>query len=424
MRRPVVLLLAGMLTTAAAALILGGCSAQLASSTVAVAAAPPAEGHATGVDRRLGEPVQQFGFELLAEVARDDSGSPATVVSPTSAAAALAMTLNGAEGETAEQLRQTMHVDTLEPDDVNEAWANTLAAFANGDKVQVATSLWADEGVAFHDEFLAADRDYFGAEIRTLDLQSPGAPAAMNKWVSDNTQGRITGLVQEIDPQAVLELLNTVYFKDRWANEFDPESTEDADFTLADGTDVQTPLMTRSGMMPYGERADGTQVVRLDYEGDQSMYVLLPPEDGSVAALTADLAENGMPEIGVLKSREGSLWLPRFEVRSRFSLADQLKALGITQAFDPNAAAFGRMADLPQLHISEVTHETYIKTDEEGTEAAAATAVEMGALSAPSMQPDPPFEMRVDRPFLFVLADDPSGVVLFVGVIRDPRSGQ
>ncbi|MDP2232387.1 MAG: serpin family protein, partial [Actinomycetota bacterium] len=394
-----------------------------ASVGVAYAAAPPAKGDpATPPDAALPDAVNDVGFELLGRI---DSGDGNTVISPVSVAVALAMTANGADGTTLDEMRSVLGLDAMTELKSNESWANLIASLeeTGTTTLTLANSLWADTGTEFKNSFLDADRDYFGAEVSTLDLQSPGAPGAINAWVGKNTRGKITKIVGDIPELAVMYLVNATYFKGAWADEFSEQATRSAKFWRSNDLALDVSMMERGGMMDYVETAQ-FQTVRLPYEGDSTaMYVILPAKGASVFDLVDSLDADQIRQLrGSLKGRSGTLRMPKFTTRYERELSADFKALGIALAFAPESADFTRMADAEPgaLYIAGVNHKTFLAIDEKGTEAAAVTSIEMGATGFEGSSA-PPFTMVVDRPYLTLIVDERSGTVLFAGAIRDPQ---
>ena len=411
---------------------LTGCVSDGLGAGEAVASGAPTEGDPNGsVDPRLGTAIADFGFKLLKQSSAESEGN--VVVSPLSAHAALSMTYNGASGDTSGQMAGTLALLDLGQSDMNEAYANLLASLnglpeESGVTLSVANSLWADEGFPLDETFVDTDRKYFGAQLETLDLQDPAAADEINGWVADQTNDKITELIDEIPADAVAYLINAVYLKGDWSVPFDPELTASEPFTVATGTEVDVPMMRRGGSYTYTE-ADGTQAVRLPYgDGRFAMWVVLPAQGGGdprdAASRAIDrLAEGDWSEItGSATQREGEVVMPTFTTRTKTDLSAALSAMGMPLAFDTEAADFSGMSPMgADLFISRVLHETYIAVDETGTEAAAATGVEMGLTAAPMPSEQEPFEMVVDRPFLFVIEDVNTAAILFTGVIEDPR---
>jgi serine protease inhibitor len=371
-----------------------------------------------------------FGFHLLTAVQK---ATPAgnVVLSPVSAALDLAMVLNGADGKTQEEIQAALSVDGAELDAVNTANAQlikVLRAPSRSVTLSVADSLWVDSRRAtLRPDYTKQMQTWYDAEIAELDFGHSSSLSRINGWASKETHEKIPKVIDRIDPADVLLLLNAVYFKGQWQHPFDKTQTQEHDFALADGTSKKVWRMAQSGRFDYFETSD-VQAIRLPFgDGDLVMQVLLPAKSSSLDALETELT----PELwAVWKSqyvaRQGSIELPRFELKSRYRLNAPLQALGVRRAFDSHVAELTGMFTPPGEHargkpffISQVLQSTYWKVDEEGSEAAAVTSI--GVKAAAIARPERPFQMVVDRPYLCTIEDRRSGVLLFVGAIYDPE---
>lgn len=374
------------------------------------------------LDDRLVTAQNAFGFKLFSQV-MPAAGGENMMISPSSVAIALAMTYNGASGATQEAMAQTLELQGMSLEEINQANAALETILEQADPevtIGIANSLWGREGVSFNPDFLQRNQTYYNAEVQQIDFTSSDATDIINEWVSDSTEGRIPKIVEQIEPQQVLFLINAVYFNGTWSTPFDPDLTQDQAFTLADGSSQTVPMMRQGGSFLYTEN-DQFQAVHLPY-GDRrlSMVVMLPREGVSLSEFQPSLTpENWTTWQEAMHSREGMVQLPRFESEFGTQLNDALKALGMAPAFDPNGADFSGMSDEAQLSISDVQHRTFIKVDEAGTEAAAATSVGIRATSLPV---DPPFQMVCDRPFFYAIQDNETGAILFMGTVMNPES--
>jgi serpin B len=338
------------------------------------------------------------------------------------------MTYNGADGNTRKAMATALGFDGMTFDQVNRAAAALLANLEGpgpGVELRVANSLWARDGIEFKPDFLGSNRDFFSAEVTTLDFNSPRALSTINGWVSDKTKGKIEGIVYVIDPQAILFLVNAVYFKGEWKDKFEPKDTIDGEFTSASGIKKTMPMMHRHGEFGYNEE-DGCQIAELPYgAGRVRMNIILPDRNSDVNALISGLDTKKLEKyLSGCCDIEGDIYLPRFKIE--YEIDDQLKqalsGLGMGVAFDSKNADFSRMCPIPPLPnvwIDEVRHKTFLEVNEQGTEAAAATEAEMTLGCARPMAP----EVVVDRPFVLVIRDSRTGAILFVGAIMDPVGG-
>jgi serpin B len=312
----------------------------------------------------------------------------------------------------------------LSLDELNRAYAGFRAALENPDakvKLQIANSLWARQGIQFKSDFIKRTRDYFGAQVTALNFDDPAAPATINQWVSEKTNGKIDRIVDQIDANSVLFLINAIYFKGAWASEFDKAKTHDNDFTLARGS-KRVPMMSQSGNYPYLETRD-FQAVSLPYGGGRvSFYVFLPSPSSNLAAFEKSLNEASWQQwMDQFRATDGDISLPRFRVTYEAGLNDALKAMGMGVAFDSGQADFSGMMETSgqRVYISRVKHKTFAEVNEEGTEAAAVTSTEMRTTSMQA--PRRRFRMVVDRPFFCAIRDNTSGTILFMGSIYDPQ---
>jgi serine protease inhibitor len=387
------------------------------------AAPPPASVDVAAADNA-------FGFRLLNAVQKTNLSSN-VVLSPVSAALNLSMVLNGAGGQTAQEMLAALSLRGSNLDGINTANAQLIKVIrtpANSVTLSVANSLWFDSRrAALRPGYVKQTQAWYDAEMTDLDFSSPSAATRVNSWASKETHGRIPKVIDRIDPGDLLLLLDAVYFKGQWTHQFDKAQTQPRDFTLAGGSVKQVSRMAQSGRFDYFETPQ-LQAIRLPFgDGDLMMEVLLPAKSSSLDALEAELtAEQWTGWRAQYASRPGTIELPRFELKSDYHLNEPLQALGMTRAFQPDAAQLtGMFSPVPgprptgSLFISSVLQSTYWKVDEEGSEAAAVTTT--GVRATAVARPVQPFRMIVDRPFFCAIEDRRSGVLLFVGAIYDPE---
>jgi serpin B len=376
----------------------------------------------TAVDSRIVSANLKFGFALFDKLAKQDAGKN-IFISPSSVAFLLAMIYNGAGGETQQAMAKTLELDGMSLSEVNQANAALQAMFANADpKVQltIANSLWARQGIMFKSEFMKRNQDFYAAEVSALDFSLPNAPITINKWVNQKTGGKIVKVVDKISSDAILYLLNAIYFKGNWAAPFDKTKTKAGQFALLSGAKKKHPMMSQTGRYKY-YASQTFQAINLPYgAGRMSMYVFLPAKDTNLQTFLASLsAENWESWISQFRSVEGNVVLPRFKLEYETVLNDALKALGMQAAFDPQAANFSEMYSKStgaNVFIGEAKHKTFVEVNEEGTEAAAVTSGGMHLTSY-----IPPFTMVVDRPFFCAIRDNQTGTILFMGSIVEPK---
>jgi serine protease inhibitor len=364
----------------------------------------------------------KLGFSLFNEIRKTEQDKN-IFISPFSISVALAMTLNGAAGETEQAMTNTLQLHGLDSESINTGYAGLRQTLLTSDPkvtLTIANSLWARQGFSFKPDFLQRNTQFFGAEISTLDFDNSSASKTINQWVDTNTNGKIQKIVgDQIDPITVLFLINAIYFKGTWQKEFDPSKTREGPFHLANGDEKQVPMMRQQRWYPY-YREENFQAISLAYgDGQMSMYIFLPDRESDLNIflenLNAESWENWMSQF---HEQDVSLVMPKFKLEYGKTLNDPLKALGMDVAFDPELADFSRMASLEfgNLYIEKVVHKTFVEVNEEGTEAAAATSVEVGVKSVPP----PPISFSVDRPFFFAIRDNETKTVLFMGIVVEP----
>jgi len=374
---------------------------------------------------------QEFAAALYAILA-DEPGD--LVFSPASIHIAMAMALAGAGGDTEAQIAAALGVDGIDPARLHDA-LNALDALLearnrveppqDGEErkveLSIVNSLWGQSGFVFEQAFLDLLAANYGAGLRVVDFKTAAEEArnAINDWVAEQTNDRITELLPEgaVDELTRLVLTNAVYMDATWAMPFSPDATSDEAFVLLDGSEVAVPTM-HGKVAARHARGDGWQAVDLPYTGHELSMLVIVPDAGRFEEIEGRLASGLIDEVrAALAETEVQLSLPKFEIRTQADLNAALGALGISDAFDPGRADFTGISTEEQLYISGVLHEAFIAVDEAGTEAAAATAVIIGTTSAPIEV----VELDVNRPFLFALQDRESGAVLFLGRVLDPR---
>ena len=373
-------------------------------------------------DTQIVESSNKFGFKLFSEVLKKDRDQKNVFISPSSVAIALAMTYNGASGTTQLAIAKTLELQGLNLAEINSSYAATLKQLLdNSDsKVQlkIANSLWAKQNFSFQPDFIQRIQYFYKAQVSNLNFQDSKAPSIINNWVKENTNGKIDQIIEKIEPSQVLFLINAIYFKGKWSQEFDKSQTAQYPFYTTSGKPKQHPMMSQSGDYRYYESKE-FQAVSLPYgkDGKFSFYIFLPKQNSNLKALYQNLSvENWDKWITQFNKQKGFIRLPRFKSEYDVTLNDALKTLGMEEAFS-NKANFSGMGK--NLKISEVKHKTFVEVNEEGTEAAAATSVGI-ALTSIRQEPEP-FRMIVDRPFFCAIRDNQTGRVLFMGSIIDPQ---
>ncbi len=397
------------------------------------ATATPAEAAPLGEEEAalVSGAVNGFAADLYPLVTKDQTNA---AFSPTSIAIALGMTSAGARGETAAQMDKVLRLgdDPARTRELLGRIQRLMSSGAPGAAVElaVANRLFGERTYVFEQPFLDLVATQFAAPLEPVDFKVgfEASRVRINDWVKEQTRERIPLILPEgsLTDLTRLVLVNAVYFKGKWLFEFPRDATKPRDFTLADGTVVQVPTMELKGELGFAER-DGTKLLELAYKGEElSMILVLPPAGGAPDAWVTAEALAGLARLP--RREDVQVRLPSFKVDppGPRKMNDDLVTLGMPRAFDPVAAEFDGMANPPnpaeRLSISAVFHKAFVLVDEEGTEAAAATAVVMRARGGPMAPPPPPPTFYADRPFLFFLRDNRTGLILFAGRVGDPRA--
>ena len=359
--------------------------------------------------------------ELALELTRRAEGEN-PVVSPLSLWMALAMAAAGSDGKTAEEFAALLG---MERDELGLAVGCLAAVLGMRQEessliLKAANSAWVDGSADIREDYLKELADYFNAQLFSGTLSSPEALAAMNAWVNDKTEGLIPQLFDQPLQDPALVLINTLYMKAKWADPFDPAYTHEQEFRTENGV-VNAPFMGKTGYMDYLTGAD-FEGVSLPYRDGGLCFMALKPTAGTARDLLNALTVESLGAAWAERSQARvSLRLPKFSVDYKMEMNSALRDMGLASAFSPETADFSRMGTGgggEPLYIGRVLQKVKVIVDEEGTEAAAATAIEMRAGSA--LITDPPIPLTFDEPFVYVIADSRSGAVLFSGVLDDP----
>lgn len=365
-----------------------------------------------------------FAFDLYQSLRTEPRN---LAYSPFSISLALAMTSAGARNDTLTQMTQALHFlpqDQLHP--AFNALDQKLESQPKGSKDQqplqlnIANAVWTEQSLPLQSDFLDALARNYGAGVHQSDFinQYEAVRNEINGWVSDQTNQKIQNLLVPgtLDSATRMVLVNAIYFKADWLTPFDANNTSDAPFNLLDGTQVQVPTMNDEMDIPYAA-GDGWQMAELPYAGGTAAMDILVPDQGRFDEIESSLDLDTVSAMwSGLQTKNVSLHLPKFKVESNFMLADQLSALGMTDAFDPDLADFSGMTGSKDLYIGAVVHKAYVAVNEKGTEAAAATAVIMELAMARIAD----VNLTVDRPFIYIIRDLQTGQVLFMGRVLNP----
>lgn len=363
----------------------------------------------------------QFALELYSKYKSKEGN---IFFSPYSISTALAMTYEGARGQTADEMQSVFHF----PEDDNlrrPAFARIYNEINKRDKeykLSTANALWAQKDYKFLEDYTTAVEKYYGGKVTNLDFvgETEKSRKIINSWVEDQTNNKIKDIIPQgaINALTRLVLTNAIYFKGTWIKQFDKKNTRDEDFRISPGNTVQAPMMRLTGKeakFNYAETEE-LQLLEMLYEGEElSMLVILPKED-NLTSLEESLDIEKLAEWkNMLREQRVNVYMPKFKFETKYFMADTLSKMGMPSAFSAYNADFSGMDGTGNLFISSVIHQAFVEVNEEGTEAAAATVVVMTMAAAPSFK-----EFRADHPFMFIIQQKDSGNILFLGKVIDP----
>ncbi len=374
-----------------------------------------------GSEAEMVKSDQQFAIEFFANVFNEEAAEldKNFMISPLSLSMALAMTWNGADGETKAVMQKVLKLDGYTDQEVNEYYEKLREALLKTDpstKLAIANSIWTNKNIKIKDDFIRLNNEYFNSTVESVDFSDANSVKLMNKWAADNTNNLITHVLDKTNPNALMYLMNALYFKGIWTSEFNSRNTSSKPFYSEDGQTKNVDMMHQKSSFNYNENQT-MQIVELPY-GNQafSIIVLLPKEGNKLADVTQELQNSNSwgNLVSGLRSTQVDLYLPKFKTEYSRVLNDVLEKMGMGIAFEPRAADFSRMTDADAF-ISFVEQFTYINTDEVGTEAAAVTVV---GIELTSYQPDRTATFNANRPFIYIIRENSTGSILFMGAVK------
>jgi len=383
--------------------------------------------------KRLTFAQNKFGFELLkTAVFSDQTNNQNVVISPTSMGLAFSILYNGANASTKDQLTNVLQIPGFSLYDLNESarfLMTRLNASTPGISSNTSNSIWIKNGISLNELVLSEAQTNYNAYITNLDFSSPQAPKTINDWVFGNTAGKISNAVpNQVSAETASYIINTAYFNGVWKYKFEKDKIENRDFYIykykQNGTKTSTPSMKMKRKDFLYFENELFQAVKLPYGADQKYYmvVLLPKEPGINTLLGKFDILNWQTWMESFKEKDGTLYLPKFKLEYDGKMTSILKSMGLVLPFDAEKADFSKLsADglSKEFYISNVVHKTYIDVNEEGTEAAAVTVIEVGNTSAPILSPEnQPFVMDVNKPFFFAIVNKETEANFFVGIVR------
>lgn len=363
----------------------------------------------------------RFGMEIFQKVNASLAVPQNTMISPLSISLALAMAYNGAAGNTKTQMEDMLHKANLTADDINQSYKDLVSSLVSHDplvELSISNAIFYRNSFHIKDNFITTNQNYYQAEVSGLDFSNTTETLnTVNGWVNTQTKGKIDKIIDKVNPEDIMYLLNAIYFNGQWTYSFNTQDTSDQNFTKEDNTAIQVPTMSIENPFNYYSQTD-FQMLEMPYgSGKYSMLIFLPASGKKVDDVISQLTSDNITDwISKLTEQKKKVYLPKFEFKFDASLVDELKALGMTDAFDYAKANLSGISDDAKLAISEVKHKTYIKVDERGTEAAAVTGI---TIIATAIGPD--FNtFRVDHPFVFAIREQDTNAILFIGKVMDP----
>ncbi|UUX91959.1 serpin family protein [Methanoplanus endosymbiosus] len=389
----------------------------------------PDESGAGESEKAVASADNMFAFDLYKQLTAGDNPDENIFFSPYSISSAFALVYEGAKGGTADEIQSVFHF----PEGIKvlrDGFLSINSGINAGDpdyELSVANALWAEETYSFLDDYIKTAKDYYSADTTNLDFinQPEESRLTINKWAEDETHDKIKDLIPQgmIDPLTRLVITNAVYFKGDWVKQFDVNNTHEAAFTTASGKSVTVDMMQRTdedAVFGYMEN-DDLQMLKMPYDHDSgrelAMYVILP-KGNDLKAVEENLDADRLTELkGAIAEKEVKVFFPKFKLETEYSLSKTLAAMGMPVAFS-DMADFSGMDGTKSLSISDVIHKAYVDVNEEGTEAAAATAVVMRLTAVMDEEPVPVF--LADHPFIFMIEDTDDGNILFMGKVSDP----
>jgi serine protease inhibitor len=363
-----------------------------------------------------------FGIELFQRVLANDTVTGNIFISPTSVALALAMTYNGADGETKAAMQETLRKQGLTAEQLNQSYKDLVDALVSVDPkvlLEIANSIWYRNDVDVLPEFISVNNTYYDAEVNAIVFNEE-AKDIINGWVAEKTHDKITEVIESIPEDAIMYLINAIYFKGIWRSEFDKDKTTDKPFYLEDGSAVQVPTMQQQDTFRYFSN-ERMSAVELPYGQENFSMVILLPNTGKTTGdiVSALSVENWNAWLKEFSDKDVVVHLPRLKFEYNKLLNNDLTDMGMGVAFSDHAD-FSKIDSTRDLMISKVIHKTFVEVNEEGTEAAAVTVVEIVETSVGPGENKGPVYFYVDRPFLFLIREKDTGAILFIGRVTNP----
>lgn len=365
------------------------------------------------------ESGNSFAFDIFSQVQKNAGESENVMISPMSISYALSMTLNGANGETRTAMLEALRLNGITVDAINNSYKNLTEALLSIDKrvlISIANSVWTENDFAVKQAFIDILTNYYDAESKSFDINDSSAPDKINAWIEDKTNGLIKEMIDKLEDNTVMLLINAIYFKGKWKSEFDESKTVEMPFYKTGINQVDVPMMKQETEFSVYQ-GDGFILAEFPYgQGNFVMDVILPDEqDGLTNTLSSVSDANFTSWISQMSKRKTDVSFPRFKYGFKKKLKDVLSDMGMGIAFT-EGADFSNISDQYDLLINDVTHQSFIETNEEGTEAAAATVVDIGMTSMPPAS----LVFKMDHPFMYIIRETTTNSIIFMGRVSDP----
>jgi len=359
-----------------------------------------------------------FAFDIFRKILENSGESENLIISPLSISCALSMTLNGADGTTRDAMLDALRVTGLTPDIINNSYKNLSDALLTVDKrvlISIANSLWAEKNFEVKIPFKNALTEYYDADSKSFDITNPAAYMEINSWIEDKTNGLIKNMLNGLNDNTVMLLVNAIYFKGKWSTPFDEAKTVSDQFYKSNGSSIEVPMMKQLSENRVFS-GDGFVMAEFPYgQGNFVMDVILPESNNGINSLIPLMNNESFDNyVNSMTKLETELSFPRFKYGFKKQLNDILTDMGMGIAFTENAD-FSNISDMSLL-INQVLHQAFIETNEEGTEAAAVTIVDVGTTSAPL----PPIVLNIDHSFIYIIRETSTNAILFMGKVADP----
>ena len=373
----------------------------------------------TATQQELVESDNTFSFDIFKLVMQENSDVENVMISPLSISYALSMTLNGANGATRDSMMKALRYYNIDIEDINNSYKDLTDKLMEIDErvvMEIANSVWVEERLRVKQAFIDKLKEYFDAEAHDFSVSDPDIVDVINQWIEDHTHGKIKDMIDELPPDIAMLLINAIYFNGKWKYEFDEENTTDMPFFPEGGSQLDVPMMNQE----ITARINATEkfiLLELPYgQGNYVMDVILPDDGYTTSDIIPMLnSDDWYNWVEGMHNEDVDLYMPRFKYEFKTELKDVLTAMGMGIAFTPFAADFSNISE-QDLFISKVLHQTFIETNEEGTEAAAATVV---MIELTSMPPGP-LEIKLDKPFIYLIRETSTNGIVFMGKTGNP----